>query len=78
MVKAMIVKPVGDFKKRRKQLHPSLQTGVDDLVKEMSSMALLMCELSPQYQLVQINLDSSVKLQFVLSNSTKALYIMFV
>ena len=74
----MIVKPVGDFKERRRKLHPEFQNHVDNLVSQMQSMALHMCELPIQYQHIEIILDSNTTLRFVLSNKTKALYIVFV
>ena len=72
----MIVKPVEDFKSRRRGLTLELQIRVDDLVARMRDMAPYLCELPAAGQDMVLNLNDEVRLRFVLSVRTKRLYVM--
>lgn len=72
----MIVKPVEDFKDRRKGLALELQIRVDDLVARMRDMAPYLCELPAAGQDMVLNLNDTSRLRFILSVKMKRLYVM--
>ena len=72
----MIVKPVEDFKDRRKGLTLELQIRVDDLVTRMRDMAPYLCELPATRQDIMLNLNDTTHLRFILSTKMKRLYVL--
>lgn len=74
----MITKPIDDFKGKRRDLSSELQVHVDNIVARMQNISLYLCELSPQYQSIDINLDTSKRIRFIIHNTKKILYIMFI
>ena len=74
----MNVRPVDDFKDRRRSLAPIMQVNVDYLVAQMQIVFQHLCELPPNYQKFTIQLDDGMNLRFILFKPKNSLYVMFV
>ena len=74
----MNVRPVDDFKDRRRSLSPLMQVNVDETVHRMQSLSEQLCELPLDYQKFTVRLDVTMSLQFILFKPKNSLYVMFV
>ncbi len=73
----MIIKPIHDFKKTRKNLSVEQQIHLDNLIISISNVVPHLLELQVTEHTIEFTLNLGQKVSFLVNSTKKILYVMF-